>query len=551
MAHPDRDQQTIRDIERRVLDKKYTQFSLFHRPPDTALAHLLKVYGHIERELKSNEAFKDMSFLKRVSVSQSMLSSLGHCVRWLATPPQQPIALPPATWQELDEEALRWLAWGKDYAKLVADHSTWTQGITSVTIDRDTRTITFTYPDNLNILSLLHQSAAQQRIEDDYSAAISFEALEPFFVGWLQNVERQRGVFHAPQALIDARAHAIALAWLNNSVWPELQPDMPLGGYTLQDFRQLFAGLFVNSLFISWAEDRMDELYGPENEGGSIVIIHSEREMPTWLSALTGISAPAARALLTDLTFDTRHLHSSLANQPFVRARTGQYFLLGRLISTLDPARMLAGALIHGGKERFYDRIGRQFEQPMLRQMETAFTRAGFAVLCDQSIRSGGVTITPDILVFDRANNTLLVADYKHHLTPLSTLEVINRRRELQAGKQGRAQIHRYLQFVAASRAAVGRLLNADIGTAALVGALIFRWPLPIPLEEMPDVIVTDWTSLEAMLGAPDLLTLPELVDWMRIRPDCGIELDRWGYETERIQVDDWTYVHQILAYRD
>lgn len=549
MTQSNQRQFSIREVETKILDQKYTQFSLFYRPTEMALVHLLRMYAHIEREVKNSEEFADMSFLKRVSVSQSMLNSLGHCIRWLADPPRQPIALPLATERELDMEALQWLAWGKDYARLVADHSAWTKNIVTGAIDNSTKTITFTYPANQNLLSLLHQSAAQQRIEDDHSAEIPFAALEPYFAEWLQSLLEHRGVFQAPHAIVDVQARAIALSWLARTVWPELRPEMALGGYTLQDFRQLFAGLFVNSLFVSWAEDRMDVLHGPENEAGSIVIIHNEREMSRWLASLTGITEPAARALLTDLTFDARHWHSSLANQPFVRSRTGQYFLLGRLISSLDPARMLAGALIHGQKERYYNQIGRQFEEPVLREMEAVLTRRGFAVLRDRSIKSGGDTITPDLLVFDQAQNTLLVADYKHHLTPLSTLDVINRRRELQEGRQGIAQVRRYLRFVAANRAVVSRQLQADVSTAALVGVLIFRWPMPIPLEETPDVILSDWTSLKARLETPEPTTLPELVDWMRARPDCGIELERWWYETERIEVDDWAYLHPTLVY--
>jgi hypothetical protein len=44
-------EEIIRYIERTVLDSRFKQYMLVRRPRELAIPHLLKVFGHIEREV--------------------------------------------------------------------------------------------------------------------------------------------------------------------------------------------------------------------------------------------------------------------------------------------------------------------------------------------------------------------------------------------------------------------------------------------------------------------------------------------------------------------
>lgn len=109
----------------------------------------------------------------------------------------------------------------------------------------------------------------------------------------------------------------------------------------------------------------MDALFGSENEAGSLVFRMPENEMIKWLSTMSGVKEGLVKIILDDLIFDASSLHSSLGNQPFVKANT-LMFLLARLISSLDPMRLLAGALNKGSKQSIYAKFIQQNLQNVL-----------------------------------------------------------------------------------------------------------------------------------------------------------------------------------------
>jgi hypothetical protein len=538
----------IRNVEATILDQKHKQFMLMHRPNDIAIPHLLKVLGHIDRTLISE--LNDESFLRQRAFMQTVLSAAGHCLRWLSTSSSNIVLLRNASWKKLDEEALDLLGWGISYSQLAADHVAWSRGLLTGKADQRNKIISFEPPDNLDSSFLASQSIAEETLAESFFKEFPYESLRGGFQVWLRQFKltsvMDSNMWHVEQ---DGRAYEAASSWTEMVVWPELLNETDLEGYTLGDFRRLYTSLFLVAQYCAWAEDAIDSTQGPENEGGSIVFNDSESRIVHWLSEISGVEQSSVHNILCDLIFDTNDFHSSLANQPFVRSKSRQIFLLARLLPLLEPSRMISGALLKGKKKKVYERVVNTLEQSNLDMIESYIKNLGLAVFREKKIfANSNFEVEPDFLLLDKERKELLIIEYKHTLTSIGPSEVVSKVKTLEEGKGGIKQVQKYLAILKQNTFPLDGHNIAPADGYQIYGLLLFRWPMVLPLKTPPDMNIIDWISLKEILSWTDGISISHLIDLINKRPDLPLNPKGWKQDAFEIKVDEWTYKHTIFV---
>ena len=109
--------QSVRRIEKTVLDEYHKHCGLMRRPHDLSIGHLLKVYGDVVRDFERSKG-TDAVFYRNRFIVNSLAHGVAHCFRWLNEAAEPQVLLPKASWQTLDQEAVEFLTWGAKYALL-------------------------------------------------------------------------------------------------------------------------------------------------------------------------------------------------------------------------------------------------------------------------------------------------------------------------------------------------------------------------------------------------------------------------------------------------
>jgi hypothetical protein len=533
----------IRKVENSILDQRYKQYALMNRPPELAIPHLLKMFGHIERDISNSEELRERSLLGRMQFLDITVEALGYCLRWTIEAPKSHIYLPKASWFRLDLEAQEFLGWGINYARLVCDHIGWSRGFLNASVDQAEKKIRFSTPD-LNSILLISQASAEGVYSDVMGRDFPFDDLEKDFGAWSQRSTMRLKGFDVPWALErDTSAFRLLAEWSKRHIWSALSADTDLHGYTLGDFRSVYTGLLLNGFYHARMEDLMDARFGSENEAGSVICSLPQDDMCEWLSEVSGVERSAAESILKDLTFDTTSPSSLICDQPFVRSKTGMYFLLMRLLPLLKPDRTLAGALHQRGKEDVYANIVQDMEQSALDEIEDQLRDAGLIVLREESVQDErGQRITPDFLVCDDTGQTLLVLDYKHALAPRGAAEVS---RKLKAFSEWEQQVRKYVSFLRRNMHLIRPRMNIDKG-CNVRGVILFGWPTPLPTLSTVDAV--DWVSMKEYVSQKCEVCAQDLIDWIAAPPHIPVDPERWRIVEMELQVADWTYVREIVA---
>ncbi len=531
----------IRWVETNILDKQYKKYRLALRRQDEAIPHLLKVTGDFWRELTNSPSQSNRVSKPTFDV---VLGALGHCIRWIINSPPSQVHLPRVSSRELDEEAADFLGWAIHYHMLYLDHVAWSRGWLEAIVDEDSRTIEFSFRTDVDKQFLVAQLVDLEETVLSQRAKLSDEALSADFSQWMKAFEFDGQGFSVAQDVTELKtAHSAVEDWLSTIVFPEIDGEEVLGGYSLREFQRFFAALFLHCEYMTWVEDRADYLLGDEHELGTLLLSLDKDSMIEWLAGISKVRRRAVKAIVDDLTFDASSLHASLMNQPFVKSSQGNLYLLPRLFARIDPLRLLSGALNKSKSGRkAYGRIIESVSNTVLEQICSSFDIGRFRVWKEETfVDRSGKKHTPDLIVLDKDNGELLIAEYKHSIVPFGPSEVIYRVEEFEKALE---QVHGYVEGL--SNSSWMSSLPAPVST--IFALLIYRFPMPIPVPSGLSIGIVNWSTLSKQMQPRFSGSLSELYSWSRTRPDLNSQLRSLRTEHFDIQVSDWKYRRTIIV---
>lgn len=523
-------------MEEKVLDQEYRRFGLIYRNDQVAIPYLLRAFGDQVRWMIHDPNLGNE--IQRQTLMDGKAAALGHCFRWIAREPVHTI-LPAGDRPEIImEEAHGLLAWGATYHELYLDHVAVTKGEKVAVVDRESSTVEIHFRERFDPLFFLAQIADEVDFTTSYFSAMPVEELQAEFWDW----SKQR--LDLPFVRAGSRAHEVAAKWAAETIWPELEPGTSLDGFSLGDFRRVFAGLVVNCSFLAWMEDVEDSKGGVQARTSRLITFRHDR-MVEWLSQIGGVPSAESREILRELTLDTtRHL-PSMAYQPFVKSKRDMVYLLPRFIFYSDAARTLSQSLNTGGRRNVFEGLGGRITDTQLTRIAEAFASLGLDVVADRRLRYGSREIRPDLVIYDRTSNYLLVADYKSMINPVGPAQAISNMRNIRKYVQ---RVKEYIGMVRSDLSVLRAKIPALSGAPAASGLVLFRDPTPLPLEPDKSVALANWFSLSRFLSSGRYEGLPSLLAWATSRPDLAIRPERYGLENFPVKVGDWTYVSEKIV---
>lgn len=532
----------IRNIEQTVLDTHHYSKPIFRKPAFQAIGHLLKVYGNLHRDFDSPAfaKFSDQTLSQHVIIFSQALE---WCVRWIAT--QCPNSTNASTdhWKTIDKQIISLLEWGVQYARLVCAHTAWSRGEMVADADKASQTITFSIKEK-NPRVLLGQSTFLSLASARFSDAVPHDELQRVFRHWKHGY-----VNICPPEIPDIDFNAddplceTVYQTARKMIVPELTDHECLGKFSLGQYRRLWSVLFVHCYLLSELEGYCDRKFGDENNLGSNVFQFSRQKMVEYLASLALIENESADAILELLTFATDY-SGSIASQPFVMTECGTVSLLARLFCSVEPSDSLPRALLRKSP-KVYDSIINRIEVENVTQIGESLGSHSLAVRTHQRLSNGGKYITPDLLVFDKQTDDLLVADYKHSLTPSGPAEVANRTSD---HRKHVDQVKRYVEIIKRCPFELHRVFGFAITPKRFFGMVLYKSTMPLPAEHDEDVIIADWMSFRKLIVSEPIFDLGRTVKRYQELSNDSFERYPWQVYSMDTIVGAWTYRHEYFA---
>lgn len=537
----------IRDIEANVLDKYYEKQPLLQRCQVEAVSHLLKLYGNLVRDFNSNELLQ-LSGDSWLTEQKLWIRALGQSLRWVLKLCKSSITFSKDPWHTIDEEAFALLSWARLYIKLCDDHTAASRGLYVASLDEDLQEIRFQHKGRADLSIHLSQGAAHPLRCNEVLKDLPERELDSLFNQWKSKVNFEK--LDEPESLPlfendFSHPNQIPIKqWTRLTILPELDDCENLNGFTIGDLRDFWACLFLECQLATRLENYVDNLIGPENDLGSIMLQGNLVEVAEYLAHSFKMDAKVVLEIINCLTFDESSQKPTLSNSPFIKTGCGTISLLCRLVVNIDPYIMIASALAKRSRKRIYEALIQKIEKANVIHMGKQFQNSGFIVFTEEVFTGNDNSkICPDLIVYDQETNQILIADYKHAIPPIGASEVGNRFRDLEKWKE---QIRRYLQFFNKHR----EMIKGRLGwksTVRIYGMLLFRWEMVIPVPIETDITYADWISLSVILQGIDKPKISEISKFFRLPRGVDQAACRWEVGEESIQVDKWTYRRPII----
>ena len=538
----------IRKIEEEVLDRVYQSYSLLSKPEDLAITRLLKVTGDTLRDF-SGRSGENYDALSKHTIGSLLTRALSHCLRWVCSDCPAGPAVQGPQWKDEDEEASALLQWGTQYARLATDHVAWSNSLLRAGVDSRNKIITFYPPEDFDFDFFFRQCEADLRYwYDDVYSSFPSQSYQAIYEIWKQSIVFSDGEFDFdPEVIASHEEFLVIERWMASLMFPELPETCTIGSYNLAELRRFFSVLYIISSCIFDLESHVDNDLGEENWLGSLTFQDERPRLIEWLAHATGLAVTAVDPIVDDLTLNPTRFHCSITTTPFVLSRSNTLFLLPRLFSILDPQRSFACSLTCGTGRKNYDRISTLVENLHLFKLAEILSHYGLKVYRERKlVAPDGSIITPDFLVFDNCTSDVLVIDYKNALAATSVSEVTSRLKEY---RKGVSQVGRYVEVLTRStqllKPFLGQLLPLDPLPVNIVGLLLFRVPMPLPVPKIESVVVDDWYSLRKRLKSSSIqrLTIRELLPVKMLFDDQ--RHPRFHYDD--IPVANWVYQRSVL----
>lgn len=521
-----------------VLDREYRRFDFIYRNQEVAIPCLLRAFGDQVRDM-----IYDPDLATKTQKQDRMgrrAAGLGHCLKWIAEEPEHTLLPPDNRPDVITREALDLLDWGASYHELYLDHVALSKGEKVARVDRESRTIEIRFSKPFDPFFFFTQTADGIDYATSHYGAMPMEELKAEFRHWSATADSRLSSI-CPGEM----AHEAAARWADETIWPELGAHTSLDGFSLGDYRRVFAGLFVNCVFRAGLEDVEDQEQGDIHTRTSSLIEFQHERMAEWLAEIGGVDATVAREILEELTLDTTRPLPTIAYRPFVRSKANRIYLLPRLIPSFDAARALSQILNTGGRQKVFAGLGERITDAQLKRIAGAFVDLGLDVVADRPLRYEGRMIRPDLILYDRANGYLLVADYKNMINPVGPAQSISNIKNI---RDYVAKIREYVRVVMSDLSVLRARIPALSETPTASGLLLFRTPTPLPLEPEPLGAMANWFSLRKFLSGGGYEDLPSLVAWLANRPDLAIRPGSYRLEKFQAKVGDWRYVSEMIV---
>ncbi len=548
MSGDEDNQRAVRRLEETVLDREYRRFNLINRNDEVAILELFRVFGDAVRGVIHDPG--PATERQRQHLMDEQAAALGHCFKWIAEESEHTILPADPSPRTIVQEALALLEWGGYYHELYLDHVAFWRKEKVAAVDYERRTVEIRYRAPFDPFFLITQRVDELELVTSYYNAMPLEELQAEYRSWasLRGGTIIRRFDGLPCIRPGDPAYELAARWATETIWPELSPETSLDGFSLDDFRRVFAGLVINCAFIAWAEDLQDSRRGVGQGRRSRVVALPHEQMIEWLGDMGGIAAAASQEILDVLTLDTTKNLPSLSYQPFVRSKAGKVYLLPRFIVYSDAPRILSQSLNTGNRQRIFAGLGKRMTDAQQMVIAVAFEETGLEVLNDQVLRCRGRNIQPDLVLYDRTSDYLLIVDYKNMINPLGPGQAISNMMNIR-GYVGKMQ--EYIEVIEANLDVVRAEIPALSEHPQVSGMLLFRDPTPLPLDCEPRIAMANWFSLRQFLSGGRYDNLPSLVEWATARLDLGLDLGAYMLEDRVVKVGDWQYIREMHVRRD
>jgi len=540
----------LRQVEAEVLDTYRRRFPILSREQDAAIEAVFREIAHVVRNLRMNRP-DARTVAEKHSIASDGVAGLGHCIRWIIHDCPWRILLPTATSRQiLQQEAMAMLKWGVVYHPLWGQHSAYSRGLATISVDKSTKTITF-IPDmevdhRFFVSQMEAKKADDERRSQDEPSEDEFAQLTH---SWRSSVHwNYRGLRFNDLALVESGAIEPAVILMKHTCMPELPDTTHLAGVSIGDVRRVLGAIYTYSRAVTSFENEMDDDPNTSLVVPSYIIIASTYRLIEWLATLSGVEEASVEIIISILTFDDANEHLTVAQQPFVHSRSGTIFLLPRLIDFLNlPWAFTSSVNRSKAGNQAYSQAINSLEHTGVKAIigDLQLLLTGCTITEKPCIHTSGKgRLTPDIVVVSRAERTLLVIDVKYAIPPFVASDVIHRLGEMKKWKK------RMSEYVSALRKAPEHL---PYGTEKLnpaewkvFGLILLRWPFPIPASFPKEFHAVDWPSLKHRLQSGEKQSVAELMEWVRTRPDVSVPPLEWKEKV--VNVDEWTYRYHVLG---
>lgn len=251
MSGDEDNEQAVREVEETVLDQEYRRFHLIYRNDEVAIRSLLTTFGDLVRHMIHDPNLGTDT--QKQNLMDGKAAGLGHCFKWIALEKEHTLLLADNRTEVITQEAVDLLEWGATYHELFLDHVALSKGEKVAEVDRESRTIRIRFRNRFDPFFFLAQQADEIAFTTSYFSAMPLEELKAEFRDW--SARRRSALQHRADDLPSVRpgdkAHEAATRWAAETIWPELGPETSLDGFSLDDFRRVFAGLVVNCSFLA------------------------------------------------------------------------------------------------------------------------------------------------------------------------------------------------------------------------------------------------------------------------------------------------------------
>lgn len=505
-------------LEREIVDEYYKKFELLKYPKEFSVFHLLQGFRHFEIELSN----QDHTYFDKSRRLYQVLSGLEKCLYWVLNHKMATVKKERPSFRELEQLLGRFLTWGYEYAILCDFHiSTW-KNASKVTINQVEKTIKFTPFDKKVLFFSLQESLISDDITFEIIDLISDEVLFAEF----ERIERLGEYGQISQDILVNYTQ-----FCNQQIFPELDRNTELGGYSLQNFLDFYLSIIIQFKYFIFKESSSGNFNG---------YIMDRADFVDKISNLARLERTTVSTIISDLTCNN-NTKFKLSNTPFILLENKLHY--SPLIFTIiEPGRMLISALNKGTKKKIYDHLINNIEQFWTDKINILINaKSNYKVFYKTKYTSHKKIITPDFIIYNKEKNEVAIIDYKHFVIPISIIETFHKRKELHKGEE---QIIGYKKFMLEFPEQFLDIKN--ISDCKIFCIMLFRHPMPVPSLNKS---LTYMSYPELSNAMQKTSTISELINI--IKPSSRnkeFDIENFSFIEQEIQVEDWRYKYEIMA---
>lgn len=536
----------IRKIEEDILDQNFLNYKLITYNETLSIPHLLKVYGDIVREFESNSSIERSDFALWKSLTL-FLGGLNHCIRWVVNSRGEDLGNH-LTFREKDEMALEFLCWGKNYNEIAQQFVAWSRNMIEIELLEEQKVIEFLPPNEQQYYFTFLQDVSSKELLDRYVEETPVDLMLQEFQHWVKEIDLKDPPININwENAKNSNIKKLLIEYFASHILPEIDIKTDLGNYTFKEYLAFYSILYINFSFITSIEDYIDSKTNLENSFGSNPISLQKNKMINFLHEITDLSKSIVTAILRDLTFDASRFHSQLLNKPFVLSKEETFYILPRMFIRIDPRAMFMGVMTKGKKAKRYSQLINQIEKVNLDIVYNYVKKlnSNWVVLKEQNFEFKNQRISPDIIVFNKKDNEVLIIDYKNFIPPYSASDTDYK---LQEANKGIKQVQKYINYFVKFSDHDKTILKYISEKFHVFAILLFKDPMPMPIEGAIDknIILTDMNTLKKVKR--DINFIREIFDQLNTPSHVSHSNKDFFYEKQETKAGDWKFIRSIYA---